>query len=41
MKVPADVRDAVEKLATDENLSLGEATRHFLVLGIKAAGVVA
>lgn len=33
--VPPDVRNAVERLADAENLSIGEAARHFLMMGIE------
>jgi hypothetical protein len=34
-KVPVNIREAVEQYAIQENLSLGEATRHFLAIGIQ------
>jgi len=34
-KVPTNIREAVEEYAIRENLSLGEATRHFLTIGIQ------
>ena len=34
-KVPLEVRNIVENFADKKNLTLGEATRHFLRLGIK------
>ena len=34
-KVSANIREAVEEYVIRENLSLGEATRHFLAIGIQ------
>lgn len=34
-KVSANVRAKIENFAIEQNLSLGEATRHFLSLGIQ------
>ena len=39
-KVPAHIRETVEDYAIRENLSLGEATRHFLAIGIQHHEVV-
>jgi hypothetical protein len=40
-KIPIESRLAIEKFAIQREISLGAATRHFLKVGIQAAGVVA
>lgn len=39
-KVTEHIRRSVEALADEKNLSLGEATRHYLELGIKHAEAI-
>jgi hypothetical protein len=40
-KIQADMRSTLEKFATDENLSLAEAARHFMSLGIRQQETIA
>jgi hypothetical protein len=35
-KVPAKIRSAIEEYATDRDITLSEATRYFLEVGIKS-----